>query len=119
VKQRTALVCFIRSEVRVLGHSLPSCGTKVFAKKCRALIPESLQTALNPIFDTIQNMTDGINQFDESIVKIYKGDFPQTEILRQVHRVGPLIALAFVATIGDPERFLKSRIIGAYLGLVP
>jgi len=119
VKQRTALVCFIRSEVRVLGHSLPSCGTKVFAKKCRALIPESLQTALNPIFDVIQNMTDGANQFDESIIEISKNDFPQTEVLRQVHGVGPLIALAFVATIGDPGRFAKSRTIGAYLGLVP
>ncbi len=119
VKQRTALVCFIRSEVRVLGHSLPSCGTKVFSKTCRALIPESLQAALNPLFDSIQNMTDGIDQFDKSIEAISANDFPQAEVLRQVHGVGPLIALAFVATIGDPSRFLRSRTIGAYLGLVP
>jgi transposase len=33
--------------------------------------------------------------------------------------VGKLTALAFTAAIDDPERFRRSRDIGAYLGLVP
>jgi Transposase IS116/IS110/IS902 family len=33
--------------------------------------------------------------------------------------VGQLTALAFVATIDAPERFRRSRDVGAYLGLVP
>lgn len=33
--------------------------------------------------------------------------------------VGQLTALAFTAAIDDPERFRRSRDIGAYLGLVP
>jgi transposase len=32
---------------------------------------------------------------------------------------GQLTALAFNAAIDDPERFKRSRDIGAYLGLVP
>jgi len=119
VKQRAALVTFVRSEVRVLGDSLPSCGTKVFASKCRALIPDSLRVALDPIFDTIQSATDGIKVYDKSIDDLGERDFPEAGVLRQVHGVGPLISLAFVATIGDPSRFRKSRTIGAYLGLVP
>ncbi|MEM8821640.1 MAG: transposase, partial [Pseudomonadota bacterium] len=33
--------------------------------------------------------------------------------------VGPLTALAFAAAIDDPERFRRSRDVGAYFGLVP
>jgi len=39
--------------------------------------------------------------------------------LRQVEGVGALTALAFVLTLENPERFAKSRSVGAYLGLVP
>jgi transposase len=39
--------------------------------------------------------------------------------LRQVEGVGTLTALTFVLTVEDPERFEKSRTVGAYLGLVP
>ena len=31
--------------------------------------------------------------------------------------VGPIIALAFIATIDDPKRFPKSRNVGAHVGL--
>lgn len=119
VKQRAALVTFVKSEVRVLGFNLPACGTKVFAKKCRDLLPKSIRPAMGPILDTIECLCAAIESYDEQIVEISAVQFPETGVLRQVHGVGPLIALAYVATIGDPERFKKSRTIGAYLGLVP
>ena len=39
--------------------------------------------------------------------------------LMTIPGVGQLTALAFVATIDVPERFRRSRDVGAYLGLVP
>jgi len=39
--------------------------------------------------------------------------------LMTIPGVGQLTALAFTAAIDDPERFKRSRDIGAYLGLVP
>jgi len=39
--------------------------------------------------------------------------------LMTIPGVGQLTALAFTAAIDDPERFRRSRDIGAYLGLVP
>ena len=39
--------------------------------------------------------------------------------LMSIPGVGQLTALAFTAAIDDPERFRRSRDIGAYLGLVP
>jgi transposase len=46
-------------------------------------------------------------------------EYPETELLRQVPGVGPLTALTFALTLEDPQRFEKSRSVGAYLGLVP
>ena len=119
VKQRASLVTFIRSEVRVLGFSLPSCGTKVFVKTCRKMVPTELRLALNPMFDSIDSLSAGVDTYNGHIEELSEGPFAETQVLRQVHGVGPLVALAFVATIGDPARFEKSRTIGAYLGLVP
>jgi transposase len=39
--------------------------------------------------------------------------------LMAIPGVGQLTALAFVVTIDEPQRFRKSRDVGAYLGLVP
>ena len=39
--------------------------------------------------------------------------------LMTIPGVGPLTALAFTAAIDDPDRFRRSRDLGAYLGLVP
>src|SRR5207245_9089080 len=39
--------------------------------------------------------------------------------LMTIPGVGRLTALAFVAAIDDPDRFRRSRDVGAYLGLVP
>jgi transposase len=36
-----------------------------------------------------------------------------------VKGVGPLTSLAYVLTLEDPQRFVKSRDVGSYLGLVP
>jgi len=119
VRQRAALVMFVRSEVKVLGHHLPSAGTNVFAKKCRPLIPAGLHSALSPVLDQIQSACVGIEAYEKRVEELSRTSFPETALLRQVHGIGPLIALAFVVTIGDPRRFAKSRIVGAYFGLVP
>ena len=33
--------------------------------------------------------------------------------------VGPMTALAFMATVDDPTRFRRARSVGAYVGLTP
>ncbi len=119
VKQRTALTNFVRAEVRVLGFSLPSCTAKSFAEKLWPLIPGELRASLKPIFEVLRALTTQVDYFDAEVERLSETEFPETAVLRQVHGVGPLIALAFVATIGDPERFKKSRSVGPYLGLVP
>jgi transposase len=55
----------------------------------------------------------------ERLRALAKRDYPETEKLRAVHGVGPVTALQFVLTIGEPGRFAKSRQVGSFLGLQP
>lgn len=119
VSSRTSMINFVRAEVRMLGHSLPTCGARYFAVKNRAAIPEELRSALDPIIEVIGSLTKRIAGYDSQIEGLSTTEFPETALLTAIHGVGPLIALGFVATIGDPKRFKQSRSVGAYLRLVP
>jgi len=55
---------------------------------------------------------------DRQVAKIARNN-PIVRHLMTIPGVGVLTALAFVATIDRPERFSKSRDVGAYLGLTP
>jgi transposase len=44
---------------------------------------------------------------------------PQARLLRTQPGVGPITALAFAITIGDPARFRRGKQVASYLGLIP
>ena len=67
----------------------------------------------------IGSLTQRIRDYEKQLEKVSEEHYPETGLLRQVEGVGPLTALTFVLTLEDPYRFLKSRSVGAYLGLVP
>jgi transposase len=64
-------------------------------------------------------LSDCIQGYDEKIEKLGREKYGHTALLRQVKGVGPITALAYVLTLENPERFVKSRDVGPYLGLVP
>jgi len=69
------------------------------AEKARQLSPE-LQAALEPLLGA-------------------KESYPQVARLKQVKGVGTLIALTYMLTLEDAQRFRKSRDVGCYVGLQP
>ena len=91
----------------------------MFHRKVAGSIPEALLPALAPLLTTIAGLTAEIAAVDKRIVALIREGYPEAQFLQQVPGVGPLIALTFVLTIGDPARFPKSRQVGPYLGLVP
>ena len=74
---------------------------------------------MRPILETIALLTERIREYDRRLESVADELYPETKLLRQVHGVGALSALAFVLTLEDPSRFAKSRQVGPYLGLVP
>ncbi len=119
VANRTRLINHVRGSVKSLGARLPSCSAGCFARRAGVLLPPELVPALEPILKEIERITATIRIYDRQIEKLCNHRYPETVKLRQVAGVGPITALAFVLTLEDPRRFRRSRMVGAYLGLVP
>jgi transposase len=119
VQARTGLVNHARGMVKSFGDRLPPCSTESFAKKASLVLPENLKPALDPILESIQEMTERIKSYDQKIGSLCQEEYPETEKMRQIKGIGALTALAYVLTLEDAKRFKKSREVGPYLGLIP
>jgi transposase len=75
-----------------------------------------LTVVIEPLLFAAEALKREIERLDEAVVARAKAA-PACRLLMSVPGVGPVTALAFVATIDDAERFAKSRAVGAYLGL--
>jgi transposase len=74
---------------------------------------------VEPALEVIDLLTAKIREFDEKIAELGEQKYSETLLLRQVAGVGPITALAYRLTIGDPTRFADARSVGPYLGLAP
>lgn len=119
VQGRARLVNHIRGSVKSLGIRIPTCSSGSFHKRALEDIPGLLVRALSPIIERIEELTKEIKQYDRQIEQISKERYPETGCLRQISGVGPIMALAFVLTLEEPDRFCKSRHVGAFPGLTP
>jgi len=82
-------------------------------------LPAELRDIFRPLAEEVESLTEKIKECDRKIEQIARDRYPETQLLRQVSGVGPLIALTFILTIEDKERFEKSRDVGCYVGLRP
>jgi len=71
------------------------------------------------LLETLDQLTASIRRLDREIEVLGSERYPETQQLRQIHGVGALTSLAYVLTLEDPNRFAKSREVGAYFGLCP
>lgn len=113
VEARTKLVNQCRGIAKAAGYRLCGSSTSRFHL---LQIPEDLSALLTPLMASIEQLTRNIEHYDKRMAEAAK-ELPETEVLQQVTGVGPVLALAFIATLEDPHRFAKNRCVGAYLGL--
>lgn len=118
VRSRSLLINHVRGIVKSFGSRLPSGGTDAFAKKMKPLIPKNLESALLPMLESIENITQQIQTLEKTLTQLAQ-KYPEIDSLRKISGVGIMTSLAFVLTLEDPSRFPKSRDVGAFLGLVP
>jgi transposase len=119
VAARTELINATRGLVKSMGARLPRCSSPSFARKVEEAVPAEIQEALLPLVRMTAALSDSIQGYDEKIEELASEKYGHTTFLRQVKGVGPITALAYVLTLENPERFVKSRDVGPYLGLVP
>ena len=97
--------------------------------RLRAAVPDWLEDAENGLTDLFRRLLHGlwedlttldkrITEMDKEIERLAKED-PMAQRLQQLRGVGPLIATAMVATMGDGKQYKHGRQMAASLGLTP
>jgi transposase len=99
-----------------MGERLKPCDANQVKESLADGLGEALQKVIRPLLKSVEEISKQIGVYDEEIERIGKR-YPEKKLLTQVWGVGTLIALTFILTIEDPERFEHSRDVGPYLGL--
>jgi transposase len=102
-----------------MGERVPASAADYLGVEQLESLPEKLKETLKPLMEEIETLTVKIKALEAGIEQIARKDYPETTLLQQVSGVGTLIALTFVLTVEDRERFQKSRDVGCYVGLRP
>ncbi len=119
VRTRVTLVSHARGAVKATGNRISSCSVETFHNRLRDEMPEEIYPALEPVMNSIEELTIRIRHYDRLLEYLCSERYPETKRVRQISGVGPVTALAFILTIEKSDRFKKSRSVGAYLGLTP
>jgi transposase len=119
VEARTGLVNAARGFAKAMGERLPTCDADALGVEKMEALPAEIGDRLRPLLEQVESLTVQIKKLDTSLEQIARTQYPETALLRQVSGVGNLIALTFVLTVEDRERFQKSRDVGCYVGLRP
>lgn len=91
-----------------------------FDRKVEALLLDRADVALivRPMLVAWRQLREQITVFDKSIRVLVKSN-SACRLVMSVPGIGVLSALAYVSTVEDPARFVRSRSVGAHLGLTP
>jgi len=119
VESRTQLVNAVRGMSKAFGERLAKCSVESFTAKMAGQVPEAIRKAMAPLLETIDHLNEQIYYYDLMEAHMARERYPKYWLLEQVNGVGVHTALAFMLTIGDAERFAKSRQVGCFLGMRP
>jgi len=119
VRTRTRYVAMMKASVRRDGLRLPSGDAEHTVTKLLALpLPAHVFDALAPLIALWTPLNAQIEMMDERLLVLAK-EHPAIARLRSMPSIGPVTALAFVASLDDVKRFQSAHQVQAYLGLVP
>ena len=110
----------VRANLREAGIKLGTPGRAAFAGRVRELAGDdlALRPLVEPLLAILAAMLEQLARLTRQVLDIVR-DEKVCRRLMSVPGVGPITALAFRATIDRPERFRRSRDVGAHLGLTP
>jgi transposase len=120
VGQRVTLENQIRGLAVVFGVRLPRGLSPAFAEQVigGSKGVAGLSGAMSGLLAARNAVLEAITAIDRDMKRLARAS-EACRRLMTIPGVGQLTALAFVAAIDDPDRFQRSRDVGAYLGLVP
>jgi len=124
VRSRTGIICQLRSFLLENGIAVRT-GRAALAKA----LPDILEDAEQPLSDRMRALIHSLREqwlfLEEDIKKISKEleaiarSRDDCRRLLTIPGVGPLVATALVASVGNGRQFKRGRELAAWLGLVP
>jgi transposase len=117
--QLVALENTIRGLLRQEGISLPGSRMTFVAEVHKAMGADRLlRAAVLPLLETRDAVLRQRAVLDRAILMIVRVD-PICRRLMTAPGVGAIVALTFKVAVDDPQRFARSRNVGAHFGLTP
>jgi transposase len=124
VGQRTAQINQIRGLLLEYGIEIPAGRSNLLKR-----LPEILEDAENSLtdlfrgelcglYEALRHFNKRIAHYDEKIEQIAQAD-ERMQRLQTIPGIGPKIATALLAAIGDIHAFKNGRQLAAWLGVVP
>ena len=124
VRQQTATINSIRAHLAEFGIVAP-VGRRgvehlleVVADANDTQVPEVARACVAALGVQLQQLKAQILEFDRRILAWHRSS-EASRRLNHIPGVGPLLATALVASIGDPKAFRSGRDFSAWIGLVP
>ena len=124
VKSRTALINQVRGLLAEHGIVI-SQGRAQLQRALPRILEDAdhrlsgiMREILSEIGERLKFIEARLHQYELHIERLFRQD-PRCRRLAEVAGVGPLIATALVAAVGNAAEFKNGRELAAYLGLVP
>jgi transposase len=110
----------VRAILREGGIKLGVASRTAFADRVRELAggDAAMITLVEPLLTILTTMLRELARLTKQVLDIVRKEAICRRLM-SVPGVGPITALAFRATIDRPDRFKRSRDVGAHLGLTP
>jgi transposase len=110
----------VRAITREDGIKLGTPSRKDFAARVREMAgnePE-LMAMIEPLLAVLAAMIEQLARLTKQVLDVVKSEATCRQLMTSPG-IGPLTALTYRATIDRPDRFDRSRDVGAHLGLTP
>jgi transposase len=120
VGMTTRLSNHIRGVLKTFGLLPGAMRGLPFDRRVEALLADrdDLASIARPMLLAWRQLREQIATFDKEVRALAKKD-PTCRLLMSVPGIGVVSVLAYVSTVEDPERFTRSRSVGAHMGLTP
>jgi transposase len=120
VDKRVDLDNQIRGTLKVFGLKTGEVSRSAYETRILELIDdeEELNAYILPMLEVRRSLVEQYSKLDRLIMEIVKHDAVCRRLMT-IPGVGPLTALSYKTAVEKPERFKKSRDVGAHLGLTP
>lgn len=117
VGQKTQLINALRGHLAEFGIVAPQGASKVVQLTMRLADPED-EAVLQVLVEQLRETERRVDTLDAQLAEEAKRDETCRHLLT-IPGIGPIVATALVATLGDAKAFTSGRHLAAWLGLAP